>query len=102
MNNPGGLEVTVKNIRGTCPVYEKGDEFEISQGYKLKTQKELCLHSLSSIMPYYIPLSRGVEPEELGLGGGETAYLQCLDPCEYTGGGTVVFEINRRESNGTE
>jgi len=32
----------------------------------------------------------------LGLSGAnaDCAYVQCLDPCEITGGGTVVFEIS--------
>ncbi len=28
---------------------------------------------------------------------GNKAYLQCLDPCEITGGGTVIFEIELRK-----
>ncbi|MFQ6090761.1 MAG: TIGR04076 family protein, partial [Candidatus Bipolaricaulia bacterium] len=43
--------------------------------------------------PYYAALSRGTPPRELGLGTGEAAYLQCLDPHERTGGGTVVFAV---------
>lgn len=89
------LLIRVKNIKGNCPVYEEGDSFRVEEGYKLKTEKTLCMHSLSSILPYYITLSRGNEPDELGLGGGDEAYVQCLDPCQYTGGGTVVFEISR-------
>ena len=53
------------------------------------------MHSLASIKPYYVVLSRGVHPRTLGLSGPREgrAYLQCLDPCDITGGGTVVFEI---------
>lgn len=91
------LHIEVKEIEGTCPVYEVGDEFEIIEGYKLDNEIQLCTHSLSSLLPYYVPLSKGIEPEELGLGSGEKAYIQCLDPCEYTGGGTVVFEIKREK-----
>ncbi len=89
------IKVDVREVKGTCPVYEEGDSFVIVEGFKLKTEKTLCMHSFASILPYYITLSRGTEPDELGLGRGEDAYLQCLDPCEYTGGGTVVFEISR-------
>jgi len=91
------LQVEVKEIEGTCPVYEVGDEFEIIEGYKLDNEIQLCTHSLSSLLPYYVPLSKGIEPEELGLGHGENAYIQCLDPCKYTDGGTVVFEIKREK-----
>jgi hypothetical protein len=46
-------------------------------------------------MPYYVALSKGVAPHALGLSGTkeDMAYLQCLDPCDITGGGTVTFEI---------
>lgn len=89
------LLVRVKEIRGTCPVYKEGDSYSIEEGYKLKSKIPLCMHSLSSIMPYYISLSKGISPKSLGLvrDKNQTAYLQCLDPCEYTGGGTVIFEI---------
>ena len=94
MGVAGDLYVEVKDIKGTCPVYERGDSFEIADGFKLKTDKTICMHSLASIIPYYMTLSRGTSPAELGLGD-DRAHVQCLDPCEYTGGGTVVFEITR-------
>jgi uncharacterized repeat protein (TIGR04076 family) len=48
-------------------------------------------------MPYYVALYRGVDPKELGLSkDGRKAYVQCLDPCDYTGGGTVTFEIEKK------
>ncbi len=50
------------------------------------------MHALSVILPFYSSLSRGVPPDEIGLGK-ERAFLQCPDPCKYTGGGTVVFEV---------
>lgn len=89
-----GLEVTVVEIKGRCPVYEVGDAFRIFDGFRLVTRKPLCMHSLASIMPYYVALSRGVSAVELGLAReGNVAYIQCLDPCERTGGGTVVLAI---------
>jgi len=56
------------------------------------------MHSLTSVMPYYVALYHGVDPQELGLAGEKdgVARVQCLDPCELTGGGTVVFTIERR------
>jgi len=86
------LRVKVKEIKGNCPVYKKGDSFSILDGYKLKADKPICMHSLASLMPYYVGLSKGISSEELGLGK-EKARVQCLDPCSYTGGGTVIFEI---------
>ncbi|MBW2615704.1 MAG: TIGR04076 family protein [Deltaproteobacteria bacterium] len=92
------LIITVKEIKGRCPVYRMGDRIVLDEGYRLncKETQNVCMHSLSSIMPYYIALFRGVDPASLGLSrDGKKAYLQCLDPCEYTGGGTVIFEIER-------
>ena len=92
------LKIKVVDIKGTCPVYKKGDVFYLRDGYILDNDHScrICMHSLSSLMPYYIALGRGIEPVDLGLAPerGKPARVQCLDPCEYTGGGTVVFEIN--------
>ena len=87
------LAIKVKEIKGKCPIFRIGDTFFIENGYILKLEKPICIHSLTSILPYYAALSRGVKPESLGLGRANKAYVQCLDPCEYTGGGTVIFEI---------
>jgi uncharacterized repeat protein (TIGR04076 family) len=52
------------------------------------------MHALQSLVPYYVALSRGVNPMDLGLAGPDgAAYVQCLDPQEVTEGGTVVFRI---------
>lgn len=68
----------------------------IADGFRLVCDQPVCLHSLASLMPYYVALSYGVSPVELGLAReGEVAYLQCLDPCQLTGGGTVVFSVKR-------
>ncbi len=90
------LVIQVKEIKGTCPVYKVGDKIVLDDGYRLnlKETTALCMHSISSILPYHNALSRGVDPRELGLSTkGDKAYVQCLDPLEYTGGGTVIFEI---------
>lgn len=90
------LKIEIFEIKGNCPLYKKEDEFYILDGYKLQTTSLICMHSLSSIMPYYVALSRGISPKELGLStSGNGAYLQCLDPCDYTGGGTVIFKITK-------
>lgn len=67
------------------------------KGIKKNPQRnrQVCMHFLASIMPYYVASSQGVDPKTLGLAEeGSKAYLQCLDPCESTGGGTVIFEVN--------
>jgi len=96
MSDIGDLLITVMQVKGNCPIYKAGDSFKILHGFKLIAKKPICMHSLASLMPYYIALSRGLLPEELGLSrGDDAAYLQCLDPCDYTSGGTVVFRITR-------
>ena len=94
------LIIKVLKIKGTCPVYKVGDSIVIDGGYKLslKETDKVCMHSLASIMPYYVALSQGVDAKTLGLAReGNKAYLQCLDPCEFTGGGTVIFEVEPRK-----
>ena len=91
---PLTLLVQVVDIQGHCPVYGVGDTFHIVDGYKLVADRPLCMHALQSLAPYYVALSRGVDPADLGLAGPDrTAYVQCLDPQRYTGGGTVTFKL---------
>ena len=93
------LLIKVVQIKVRCPIYQVGDTFKIINGYQLVADKPLCMHSLASVMPYYVALSRGIDPVDLGLAKeGKIAYLQCLDPCEYTGGGTVVFAVESKEA----
>jgi len=93
------LIIEVIEIEGNCPVYKVGDKIILNKGYKINLSKTnvICMHSLASIMPYYVALSNGVNPKNLGLAklesSGKSAFVQCLDPCKYTGGGTVYFEI---------
>ena len=90
------LRIEVKEVKGHCPVFKVGDVFHIVDGYKLRADRLICMHALTSLMPYYVALSHGISPQALGLGDGGRAYVQCLDPCEYTNGGTVVFEIKAK------
>ena len=95
------LTIKVVEIKGKCPVYEIGNLITLKQGYILDPGETnmVCMHSLASILPYYVALSKGVQAKELGLSRGDSkeAYVQCLDPCEITGGGTVRLEISRVE-----
>jgi len=91
------LVIRVKEIRGHCPVHSLGDSFKLEDGYRLVTEKPLCMHSLASLLPYYNAL-RYIDPAQLGMSGEESdskAYVHCLDPCAYTGGGTTTFEITK-------
>lgn len=103
MCKPRDIVVRVVEVEGHCPAYRVGDTFRIVDGFRLVAEKALCMHSLASLMPYYVALSRGVSPIELGLTrDSDVAYLQCLDPCERTGGGTVVFAVSFDRPNGGE
>lgn len=97
------LIIKVIDIKGKCPVYKMGDKIVLKQGYIFdpKETDTLCMHSLTSILPYYVALSRGIDAKDLGLAreGSKKAYVQCLDPCELTGGGTVRFEISSIPTN---
>lgn len=96
------LVVRVIEVKGNCPVYKLGDQFSVENGFVLTSSIPLCFHSLASLMPYYIALSRGLSPASLGIEGKAQGHegracLQCLDPCSYTGGGTVIFSISVEE-----
>ncbi|RLC60946.1 MAG: TIGR04076 family protein [Chloroflexota bacterium] len=90
------LIVDVVSVAGHCPVFAVGDRFEVADGFRLRADRDLCMHALMALAPYYVALSRGVEPADLGLAGPDgAAYVQCLDPQHVTGGGTVTFRIRR-------
>ncbi len=63
------LTIRVKEIKGICPVYKLGEKIVIDEGYKvnMKETDNICMHSLGSIFPYYVALSRGIKPADLGL-----------------------------------
>jgi uncharacterized repeat protein (TIGR04076 family) len=91
------LIAEVKEIKGTCSVYQVGDQFILEDGYRLVADIPLCMHSLAALLPHYNAL-RVSEPDQWGLAGKDDkakAYVQCLDPYAFTGGGTAVLEIQR-------
>ncbi|HEY77151.1 MAG TPA: TIGR04076 family protein [Thermoflexia bacterium] len=97
------LIVEVVEVRGRCPIHRVGDRFHVQDGYRLMAEGPICLHALQSLAPYYVPLSRGINPADLGLNGPDgAAYVQCLDPVGYTGGGTIVFRIETTEARRTQ
>lgn len=92
------LIIEVKEINGNCPVYKIGDKIVLDDGYKvnLTQTSAICMHSIASVMPYYVALGNGVSPKKLWLtmeNANDSAFIQCLDPCKYTGGRIVIFEI---------
>ena len=99
MNKIYRLIITVKEIRGRCPIFKVGDRIVIEEPRIVPEKTDaLCIHALGSMLSMIIALSRGVSFKELGLTKGDdnVGYVQCLDPgFPYTPGGTVVFEIKR-------
>ena len=97
------LTITVREVKGHCPVFREGDHFELRSGYQLVTDIPLCMHALSSLMPFYNAL-RISGPDKWGLASKEhkdRAYIQCPDALPYTDGGTVIFEISRTQKSST-
>jgi len=93
-NNRVRLPIQVIDIQGHCPVYHVGDTFWVGEGFKLVSHQPVCMHALQSMNPYYVALSHGIAPSELGIAGKDgAAYVQCLDPQKYTDGGTVTFRV---------
>ena len=96
------LILTVKEIRGNCPVYKLGDKIVVrSPGIVTDETDALCVHALGSMSSMIVPLARGVSFKDLGLAvkEGKVGYIRCLDPGPpYTLGGTVIFEIERESA----
>jgi len=93
------LIISVKEIRGNCPVFKVGDKIVV-ESPKIVVEKtdNICVHAFGCVLSMIVPLSRGISFKELGLAmeEGEKGYIQCLDPGKpYTNGGTVLFEIRR-------
>lgn len=101
MNKIYRLVITVKEIRGKCPVFKVGDKIIVEEPKIVIGKTDaFCVHAFGSMLSMIIPLSRGASFKELGLAKeeGEVGYVQCLDPGRpYTSGGTVIFEIRREE-----
>ena len=97
MNTIHHLTITVKKIRGKCPVFKVGDRITIESPNVIPEKTDaLCVHALGSMLSTAIALGKGIGFKELGLAKeeGNVGYIQCLDPGPpYTPGGTVIFEI---------
>jgi len=93
------LVISVKEIRGNCPVFKVGDKI-VAESPKIVVEKtdNICVHAFGCMVSMIVALSRGISFKELGLANeeGEKGYFQCLGPGKpYTNGGTVLFEIRR-------
>ncbi len=93
------LVISVKDIRGKCPVFNVGDKIVV-ESPKIVVEKtdNICVHAFGCMLSMIVALSRGISFKELGLAmeEGEKGYFQCLDSGKpYTNGGTVLFEMRR-------
>jgi len=99
MNQVQRLVITVKEIRGKCPVHKVGDRIVVEAPEIITAETNaLCVHALGSMLSLLVPLAHGISFKDLGLAvkEGNVGYVQCLDPGRpYTLGGTVIFEIKR-------
>ena len=94
------ITATVKNIRGTCPIYKPNDKLVFEGFYVPPRQSSpVCIHALSAMNTLLSPFLHGVGADELGIGSSpDIGYLQCPDPGPpHTPGGTVIFELKRME-----
>jgi len=93
------LVITVAEVKGHCPVHKVGDSFTLKACYQLVSEIPVCMHGLASLMPWYNAL-RVSAPADWGLDGKDKtkAYVQCPDACQYTDGGTVIYEIAKVRS----
>jgi len=93
------LVISVKEIRGNCPVFNVGDRIVVeSPNIIVEKTDSICVHAFGCMLSMIVALSRGISFKKLGLAReeGEKGYIQCLDPGKpYTNGGTVLFEIRR-------
>ena len=93
------LILTVKEVRGHCPVHKVGDKIVVDlPKIDVANTDVLCVHAFGSMLSELVPLARGASFKDLGLAKeeGNVGYVQFLDPGPpYTAVGTVIFEIKR-------
>ena len=83
------------SVKGFCPIYEVGDKVTFEEPrLVIEETDEYCIGGLTSILPFYRPLVRGISPQELGLTEGIVAcHAAALDrPAAH---GTVFFKIKQ-------
>ncbi|MFB0503578.1 MAG: TIGR04076 family protein [Candidatus Bathyarchaeia archaeon] len=94
------VTIDVKEIGGRCPVYAIGDRITLD-GYCIDSRmsSNICMHAFSAMLTLLSAFAHGSSAIDLGIGEKEdVGYLQCPDPGPpYTNGGTVLFELRRKE-----
>ena len=95
MNETNQLTITVKEIRGKCPVLKVGDKIVVKETkIVLRETNVFCIHAFGSMTSMITAVGHDVSFKELGLATkeGNVGYIQCLDPrTPYTDGETVIF-----------
>lgn len=92
------IEIEVVDIRGYCPVYNKGDHMIIEMPELILGEtSRVCIYALVAMQTLVQALARGYSAKDLGIGEtDDEGYAQCPDPGPpYTRGGTVIFRIKR-------
>lgn len=93
------MTVSVKEVRGKCPLYQVGDKMVVDNFY-INTQEsnDVCVHAFSAMLSLLSAFAHGSSAVLLGIGRtDDIGYLQCPDPgAPYTDGGTVLFELRRK------
>ncbi len=92
------IKITVKKIKGYCPLYKVGDTI-IFDKYYIDSSKSapVCIHALLSMTSVVYAASHGVNLDDIGIGDNpDEGYINCPDPGPpLTKGGTVLFKIER-------
>lgn len=92
------VTITIKEIRGYCPIYKVGDKIIMEKFYvDSRNSERVCIHALAAFSTLLSAFLHGSSAIELGIGSeDDVGYLQCPDPGPpHTKGGTVLFELRR-------
>jgi len=94
------VTITVKEVRGICPIYKQGDKIFAKDFYVVADKSaNICIHAFIAMGTLLSAFIHGSSAIDLGIGKEENlGYLQCPDPGPpYTEGGTVIFEVKREK-----
>ena len=62
------LVITVKEIRGNCPVFKVGERIVIDSPKIIVDKTDnLCIHAFGCMLSMIVPLGRGISFKQLGL-----------------------------------
>lgn len=87
------VRVKVVKVKGECPIFKEGDEFQLHRGYIL--EGKFCFHALLALSSFLQILARGYSARAMGFEEHDRIIAQCPDAKN-----TVIFELSRE--NGPE